>query len=197
MKIQINSDKQIAVNSALSSVLESTILRALDRFQSKLTRIEVHLSDVNGKKPGIRDKHCQLEARATGRKPVSVEYDAHTVKGSVQGAAGKMKRLLQTSFGRLSDRISRGKRATASGVTLERLDRGETVLAELGGSEKETPHVDKYAKTATNAMKKARLLVSADVGSRKATVPASGASAGRSPKKKAIYQARRKSWPRG
>ena len=119
MKIQINSDKQIVVDAMLSSAVESEIRRALERFEPQLTRVEVHLRDLNSNKPGPRDKRCQLETRPAGRQPVSVAHEARTVEQSVRAAAAKMKRLLQTSFGRAASRISPdhsrpGKRVAAA-----------------------------------------------------------------------------------
>ena len=35
-------------------------------------RVEVHLSDENGKKQGEADKRCKLEARLSGLAPVGV-----------------------------------------------------------------------------------------------------------------------------
>ncbi len=104
MTIQINSDKHIVVDAELTSLVEAEVNRALGRFDSQLTRIEVHLSDLNSHKPGAQDKRCQLEARTAGQKPVSVSDEAATVEQAVRGAAGKMQRLLETSFGRRDDK---------------------------------------------------------------------------------------------
>jgi ribosome-associated translation inhibitor RaiA len=104
MTIQINSDKQIVVDAEVSRFVETEVNRALGRFDSQLTRVEVHLSDLNSHKPGQRDKRCQLEARPAGGKPVSVSDEAATMELAVRGAADKMKRLLESSFGRSRDR---------------------------------------------------------------------------------------------
>jgi hypothetical protein len=111
MKIQINTDKQITMDVELARFVEAEITRALGRFESELTRVEVHLSDVNSHKPGLHDKRCQIEARAAGRKPLSVSIETATVEDAVQGAANKMKRLLETTFGRSRDRRPSGRRA--------------------------------------------------------------------------------------
>ena len=51
MKIQINGDKTIAVDASLIRLVEGEVRRVLRRFAIRLTRVEIHLSDVdNGKR---------------------------------------------------------------------------------------------------------------------------------------------------
>jgi ribosome-associated translation inhibitor RaiA len=108
MQIQINSDKNIPVHHKLSSFVESELHRVLHRFDAHLTRVEVHLSDSNGSKPGLKtgpqDKLCKLEARPRGLQPIVATGAASSTQKSVSGAAVKMKRQLEATFGRLSDR---------------------------------------------------------------------------------------------
>jgi Sigma 54 modulation protein / S30EA ribosomal protein len=111
MKVQINTDKQITMDMELARFVGAEVRRALGRFESKLTRVEVHLSDVNSHKPGLHDKRCQIEARPEGRKPVSVAIETATVEKAVQGAVNKMKRLLETRFGRSRGVRPSGRRA--------------------------------------------------------------------------------------
>src|SRR5271163_2674834 len=101
MKTQINSDKQVVVDAELSKTIEADVRRALGTFETRLTRLEVHLSDLNSSsKQSVQDKRCLLEARVARRKPVSVSFEAASVEQAVRGAARKMKRLLDTSFGK-------------------------------------------------------------------------------------------------
>jgi ribosome-associated translation inhibitor RaiA len=112
MKILLNSDKQVDVSPELSRFVKAEIKSAFGMFEDRLTRVEIHLSDLNSHKPGVRDKRCQLEARPAQRKPVSVSEKATTVKKAVRGAASKMKRRLKTSFGRVRDvRMQRARAA--------------------------------------------------------------------------------------
>ncbi len=211
MKIQINSDKQIAVNPQLLSSVEAEVKGALERFERQLTRVEIHLSDLNGNKPGIVDKRCLLEVRPAGKPPVSVDQKAATVGQAVKGAAGKMKRLLQTSFGKAAHQTSRaslgaGKRTMRSAGKLQKLGRIEATLSEISQqSSEESPQFEKHVKAATEALHKARLLIEANVQKADERAPAKVAVTkrsarvsvdGRSPKKKGIYRARRKSWPK-
>jgi hypothetical protein len=104
MQIQVNSDNSVAVDSELTQILEANISHTLQRFGERLTRVEVHLSDVNGGKFGTADKRCLLEARPSGRDPVTVTNDAATPELAVKGAAQKMERLLTSTFARVGDR---------------------------------------------------------------------------------------------
>jgi ribosome-associated translation inhibitor RaiA len=104
MQIQINSDNHISVHAKLSNSIEAELHRVLERFERQLTRIEVHLSDENGEKSGPQDKRCLLEARPRHYPSVTVTNESADIQTAVSGAAGKMLRLLETTFGRLSDK---------------------------------------------------------------------------------------------
>jgi ribosome-associated translation inhibitor RaiA len=104
MQIVINSDKNIKMHAKLSGLIEDNLHRTLERFDPHLTRIEVHLTDENGDKSGTRDKRCILEARPKRRRSLTVTNDAADLQIAVSGAAGKLLRLLETTFGRLADK---------------------------------------------------------------------------------------------
>jgi ribosome-associated translation inhibitor RaiA len=104
MQILINSDKNIAMHAALSTSIEAEIHRLLDRFDSDLTRIDVFLTDENGDKPGLQDKRCILEARPKNHQSLTVTDDSNDLQTAVSGAAKKMQRLLETTFGRIADK---------------------------------------------------------------------------------------------
>ncbi len=104
MKIQVNSDKSIEVDQALMQRVETTVSDVLDRFSDRLTRVEVHLSDVDGERSNGEDKRCLLEARPAGLDPVVVTNLSSTPLEAASGAADKMERLLDSRFGRLGDK---------------------------------------------------------------------------------------------
>lgn len=104
MQIQINSDKNVTVHNKLSHFVESELQRTLRRFNTQLTRVEVHLSDENAAKTGVRDKRCKLEVRPRGLAPLVVTGVASNTQQSISGAAEKMKRQLEATFGRLAAR---------------------------------------------------------------------------------------------
>jgi ribosome-associated translation inhibitor RaiA len=104
MQILINSDKNIAMHAALSTSIEDEIHRLLDRFDSQLTRIEVFLTDENADKSGTHDKRCVLEARPSNHQSLTVTDESADIQTAVSGAAKKMQRLLETTFGRIADK---------------------------------------------------------------------------------------------
>lgn len=106
MKIQVNSDSSLALDQTVSAETESALRSQLERFSSHLTRLEVHLSDVNADKGGTDDKRCLLEARPSGRDPVIVTHDGPSIALATRGAAQKMNRLLTSLFGRLENKHS-------------------------------------------------------------------------------------------
>jgi len=105
MKIQVETDRNVAGNEALLLFVEGKVRSALERFQDRLTRVEVHLGDENGEKAGSSaDKRCMLEARAIGMQPVVVTEFANSIGDAVGGATRKMQSLLTSAFGRIDGR---------------------------------------------------------------------------------------------
>jgi len=104
MQIQINSGKNVTLHSRLSNFVETELHRTLHRFDRQLTRVEVHLSDETGAKAGTHDKRCKLEVRPRGLPPLVVTGVAPDRLQSISGAAEKMKRQLDATFGRLAAR---------------------------------------------------------------------------------------------
>ena len=104
MQVQINSDQSVDVDEKVLSDAKSQVNDAMDRYSSRLTRVELHLSDVDGQRSGSREMRCLFEARPAGLDPVVVTEQAPTVEQAIQGAARKMQRLLSSLFGRRRDR---------------------------------------------------------------------------------------------
>ncbi|MEY4561618.1 MAG: hypothetical protein RLZZ618_895, partial [Pseudomonadota bacterium] len=72
-----------------------------------ITRIEVHFADNNAEKSGPQDKRCLLEARLAGHEPVAVSHHAPKVPDSLTGAIDKLRRSLDSTYGRLRDSAGR------------------------------------------------------------------------------------------
>jgi ribosome-associated translation inhibitor RaiA len=104
MKIQFNTDKTINGHERHQDFFTAQITEDLKRFQSDITRIEVHVSDENGEKEGRDDIQCLLEARLKGRKPIAVTNKADTVELAVSGASNKLIASLETILGRINDK---------------------------------------------------------------------------------------------
>lgn len=105
MKIQVNTDTHIEGREALAAQVSATVERTLQHFQSRVTRVEVHLSDQNGGKAGQADKRCVMEARLEGRQPIAATDQATTLQQAVQGAADKLARQIDSQLGRQGDAV--------------------------------------------------------------------------------------------
>jgi ribosome-associated translation inhibitor RaiA len=103
MKIQINTDNHITGREALVEQAEATVTSALGHLAEQITRVEVHLSDENGEKTGVRDKRCMMEARLEGHQPIAVTDEADSLDEAIAGAADKLKRSLDHTLGRVHD----------------------------------------------------------------------------------------------
>lgn len=103
MKIQFNTDKTINGEDRHHDYFTTIITDSLKRFESQITRVEVHLSDENGKKEGLNNMLCLLEARVEGRQPIAVSCQSDTVELAVKGALDKLKTSLTTIIGRLQN----------------------------------------------------------------------------------------------
>jgi hypothetical protein len=170
VQIQVNSDKNIAVDSRITNFVEGEANRVLKRFAGKLTRVVFHLSDVNAKKFGTHDKRCLVEVRPVGHRPLTVSNAAATVEAAVGGVLIKLRSALQTLFGRMGERRRQDAPAPirrARSLVEPKRSRGNKKVAAAGAA----------AAAQTGAGEKA------------------GGSE-RGPKKKGVYRARREAWPR-
>ena len=105
MLVQLNTDANIQGTEALAQEVEAAVQGSLEHLSQHITRVEVHLADVNSDaKTGPSAIRCLLEARPTGHQPVAVSHQAATRTEAVNGAAGKLKRALEKLLGRLAGR---------------------------------------------------------------------------------------------
>mgnify|MGYP000279873135 CR=1 FL=1 len=100
MTIQINTDKTLTGEKRSIDFFTSQIAEALQRFDSHITRIEVHLKDENGKKDGLNDITCLLEARLEGRQPIAITNQANSIELAVSGATDKIKTAIESILGK-------------------------------------------------------------------------------------------------
>ena len=107
MHVQIHSDNNISMHTKLSDTIGAYINNLLQRFDPYLTRVEVHLTGENVKKTGPKDKRCVLEARAKRHTSLIVTNKSTDIEDAFSGAAAKMHRQLETTYGRLRDKRRR------------------------------------------------------------------------------------------
>ncbi len=104
MIVQVNTGHNIDGSAAMSDGLEALTRDHLSRFEDKLTRVEIHVTDENAGREGGDDKQCVIEVRPTGLDPVKVTDNAGSVHQATVGALGKMVTVLDRTYGKLTSR---------------------------------------------------------------------------------------------
>lgn len=192
MKIQVNSDKNVQMDARVMGFVRAEANHALQRFKSKLTRVEFHLSDVNSHKFGRLDKRCLIEVRPAGHRPLAIRVASPNVRAAVLSALSKMRTALDTFFGKLEARHAIARRPQLRLALVHSNSRKPAAKKKAAARAK----VAKRAAARKIAAKKtmAKRAIAKKTVARKVARKRVQAAAIRS-KKKAIYQARRKSWP--
>ena len=98
MKIQFNTYKTINGDERYQSRFTSLIEEELRRYQSHITRMEVHSSDENGEKEGKNDISCLLEARLKDKQPIEVTNQADKFETAVAGAIDKLLVVIHQNY---------------------------------------------------------------------------------------------------
>lgn len=104
MIVQVNTDRLIQKSQAKIEDVEETLRRRLDRYSDRLSRVELHLSDVNGPSDIGADKRCLIELRPKGLDPVVATDQAPTTEAAITGATFKAISALDKSIGRTTTR---------------------------------------------------------------------------------------------
>ena len=104
MQFQLNTDANIQGDDRLAELAEQTVTSALGHLTDRLSRIEVHVADVNAAKGGTDDIRCTIEARPEGMQPQTVTHHDATVEAAMRGGARKIRSLLDSEFGKLGRR---------------------------------------------------------------------------------------------
>ncbi len=104
MQFQLNTDANIQGDNRLSEIAQNLLTSSLGHLTGRLSRIEVHLADVNATKGGVNDIRCTIEARPEGMQPQTVTHSDANVEAALRGGAKKLRALLDSEFGKLSRR---------------------------------------------------------------------------------------------
>lgn len=102
MQFQFNSDSSVMGTENVAERIEAVVRQKLARFEDRLTRLEVHVSDENANKGGADDKACMIEARPRGGKPLGVTAHAGKVDDAARKAANTLAERLERHFGKES-----------------------------------------------------------------------------------------------
>ena len=100
MQFQFNSDSSVMGTANVAERIETAVRQKLARFEDRLTRLEVHVSDENARKGGGDDKTCMIEARPRGDKPIGVTEHAADVDTAARKAANTMAQRLERVLGK-------------------------------------------------------------------------------------------------
>lgn len=100
LHFQFNTDSSVMGTHEVAQRIEAQVRQRLARFADRLTRVEVHVSDVNGRKHGADDKHCTIEARPRGSRPIGVTGKASDVDAAARIAASIMAERLARVLGK-------------------------------------------------------------------------------------------------
>ncbi|MBS7457503.1 HPF/RaiA family ribosome-associated protein [Coralloluteibacterium stylophorae] len=103
MQVQTNTDSNIQGRESIAEHVEQVLESTLARFRDRITRVEVHLSDVNAGKGGDDDKKAVMEVRPAGAAPTVVSATAGNLRDAIKGAAAKLVSALEHSLGKQSN----------------------------------------------------------------------------------------------
>lgn len=104
MQFMFNSDNQTPLGSEAAEKVEAIVGSRLGRISDRLTRVEVHVSDVDGARSGGDDKRCAIEIRPNGMRPITAADQASTVEGAVSAAADKVLKAFDRQIGKATTR---------------------------------------------------------------------------------------------
>lgn len=105
VEFQFNTSNAITGDDDVRARIEASVRRKLARIADDLTRVELHLSDLDGTmRGGPADKQARLELRPRGRDPIVVTHQAATVDAAAAGAADKAMTAFARDVGRRTTR---------------------------------------------------------------------------------------------
>ena len=96
MLIEIQS-RNITLTQELKDLLRKRVEFAFDRFQHKIQKVRIRLSDVNGPKGGI-DKHCQIHLALPDQPDVVVRTRASRIEAAISKTTSRSAIALYRRF---------------------------------------------------------------------------------------------------
>ncbi len=108
MQILLHSDLNTDGSQLMAEHMKKVVHGAMDRFGERITRVEAHLSDVDGSaKSGAGEIQCTLEARLVGLEAVVVKSQAGNAHEAIDAALRKLKRAAGAEIGKHDPRRQR------------------------------------------------------------------------------------------
>jgi hypothetical protein len=100
MLIEVRTDASIDGGEPLFDQVKGVVRAALHRYDDRVRRIDVHLSDAVGNKTGHDNKRCSIEARRDGCEPILVAHQESSIDKAIHGAVHKLKTAMDGAFGK-------------------------------------------------------------------------------------------------
>lgn len=101
MEIQFNSDNAVDGTGDLGTEVRERIVERLDeRFGTRLTRVEVHVRDIDGTSNGPEGIEAMIEARPSNGSPIAVTARNSGPMEAVNSALGTLVGRLDAVFGK-------------------------------------------------------------------------------------------------
>jgi ribosome-associated translation inhibitor RaiA len=100
MQVKVNHDDHLRITGETAERLSRMVEDALAKYADRVTRVEMHLEDVNAGKHGNADKRCLIEARLAKLQPVAVTHHAESVQLAIDGALERLDRALEHAIGK-------------------------------------------------------------------------------------------------
>jgi hypothetical protein len=104
MQFMFNSDNQIDGDTGMAEHVEGMVRTKLSRVEERLTRVEVHVRDVDGPRSGANDKRAIVELRPAGLAPISGSDEADTIDAAVSRATDKALTAFDRQIGKMTTR---------------------------------------------------------------------------------------------
>jgi hypothetical protein len=104
MQFLFNSDNNIEGNFRMADRVEDLVWGTLSRVEGRLTRVEVHVGDIDGTRSGSNDKRAVVELRPAGMQPVSGSAQAGNIEAAVSSATDKALAAFERQIGKITTR---------------------------------------------------------------------------------------------
>lgn len=114
MQVHVSTDNHIHGSESLAESVSSDVRSTFERFADQITRLDVHLADVNGPKGGSNDIRCLVEVRLAHHQPVVASHQAGAVDEAVDGASEKAFRVVETTLAKIHE--PKGPQVSAGGA---------------------------------------------------------------------------------
>ena len=108
MQVLVNCDDRIYCDEDFLRRIEGVIEGILERFSSRISRVEAFLSDRSDLEPGDRTQICSLEARISGATSVVAKHAAATLTEAIHAAAAQLEYFLMRELRQLDAAVSAG-----------------------------------------------------------------------------------------